>query len=166
MKKRILSAVLSLMVCCLMITVSMVQVRASDEETTKKIDGSSLTTDESSTGYSKSVTRGQYLMDGECSISKAGRNRVYAYACTTANQDVDYIVTIAYVEQYIEEEDGWGQVDWFMDEAENDFFLSISKSVTVDRGYYYRVRANHIAGDHDDYPYDETASFTNGILVP
>lgn len=103
-------------------------------------------------------------MTGDCSISKAGRTRVYAYASTTANQEVNYISTIAYVEQYMEDVDAWGQVDWFMDETNHDYFLSIAKSVTVDRGYYYRVRANHIAGD--EYPFEETASFTDGILVP
>ena len=44
-------------------------------------------------------------MTGDCTISKAGLTRVYAYASTTANKKVDYIATIVYVEQYNEEED-------------------------------------------------------------
>ena len=103
-------------------------------------------------------------MDGECSITKAGRNRVYAYASTTANQEVKYMATLVYVERYMEDVDAWEQVDWWMVEAQNDYYLSTAKTITVDRGYYYRVRANHIAGDV--YPYEETASVTNGILVP
>lgn len=163
MKKRIISIVSSLTVFCLIMGVSIVNVKA-DEGEQKMVDGSYLTTDDESTGYSSTKTRGQYLMTGDCSISKAGRTRVYAYASTTANQEVNYISTIAYVEQYMEDVDAWGQVDWFMDETNHDYFLSIAKSVTVDRGYYYRVRANHIAGD--EYPFEETASFTDGILVP
>lgn len=121
--------------------------------------------EESSTGYSSpSVARGEYLMTGDCTISKAGLTRVYAYASTTANKEVNYIATLVYVEEYIEEEDAWGYVEGWMEETNNDYFLSTAKSVKVDRGHYYRVRANHIAGDQ--YPYDETASVTDGIYLP
>lgn len=166
MKKRILSILCSMAVLGTITTVSTLDVQASEREK-KVVDGSVLTTDESSTGYSSSPNeRGVYLMTGECTISKAGLTRVYAYASTTANKEVDYIATLVYVERYNEEKDGWGQVDWWVEETHNDYFLSTAKSIKVDRGYYYRVRANHIAGDYDDYPYDETASFTNGIYLP
>ena len=161
MKKRILSALGSLMVFCMVMGVSVINAEASEM---KMVDGSYLTTDETSTGYSGPRTRGLYLMDGECSITKAGRNRVYAYASTTANQEVKYMATIVYLDQYQEDLDEWWQINAWMVEAENDYYLSTAKTITVDRGYYYRVRANHIAGDV--YPYEETASVTNGILVP
>lgn len=163
MKKRILSIISSMMIFCMMMTVSIVNAEAS-EDVNKKVDGSYLTTEDSSTGYSSnSNTKGIYLMTGDCTISKAGRGRVYAYASTTANQEVNYIATIVYVDRYLEDVDAWGQVDWWMEKAENDIFLSTAKTITVDRGYYYRVRAYHIAGD--EYPYEETASFTDGILI-
>ena len=161
MKKRIISITSCLMVFCMIMSVSIVNVKASDE---KMVDGSYLTTDETSTGYSSSKTRGIYLMDGECSISKAGRNRVYAYASTTANMKVNYMCTIVYVDQYQEDLDEWWQIDWWMEEVDNDYYMSTAKTITVDRGYYYRVRANHLVGN--SYPFEETASFTNGILVP
>lgn len=165
MKKRILSILCSMTLLCTIATVSMIEVNAAESEE-KIVDGSLLTMEESSTGYSKPpLTRGEYLMTGDCSISKAGLTRVYAYASTTANTEVDYIATIVYVEQYLEEEDDWGQVAWWMEETHNDYFLSTAKSVKVDRGHYYRVRANHIAGE-SAYDYDETASATNGILLP
>ena len=166
MKKRILSILCSLAILFTVTTVSVLDVNASESEK-KIVDGSVLTTEESSTGYSSSPNeRGVYLMTGECTISKAGLTRVYAYASTTANKEVDYIATLVYVERYNEEKDGWGQVDWWVEETHDDYFLSTAKTIKVDRGYYYRVRANHIAGDYDDYPYDETASFTDGILLP
>lgn len=165
MKKRILSILCSIAILCTVSAISAFDVKASDVEQ-KIVDGSVLTTDESSTGYSNSsIARGEYLMTGDCTISKAGLTRVYAYASTTANKVVDYIATIVYVERYNEEEDGWGQVAWWMEDTENDYFLSTAKSVKVDRGYYYRVRANHIAGE-SAYNYDETASATNGIFLP
>lgn len=165
MKKRILSILLSAVILGSVTAISALDVKASETEQ-KVVDGSALTTDESSTGYSSaSNTRGIYLMTGECTISKAGLTRVYAYASTTANQEVDYIATIVYIDRYNEKEDYWGQVDWWMEETHNDYFLSTAKTIKVDRGYYYRVRANHIAGESVD-SYDETASATDGILLP
>lgn len=165
MKRRIISMVCSMAVLFTVTLMSSLNVNASEAEN-KIVDGSVLTMDESSTGYSSnSSARGIYLMTGECSISKAGLTRVYAYASTTANTEVNDIITIVYVERYNEEEDGWGQVDWWMEETHNDYFLSTAKSVKVDRGHYYRVRANHIAGNSVE-EYDETASFTDGIYLP
>lgn len=163
MKKRILSAVGSMVILASMTSVSVVNAQAADNES-KIVDGSYLTTEDSSKGYSSSKARGKYLMTGECSISNAGLTRVYAYASTTANQQVNYLATLVYVEQYHEDVDDWGQVAYWVEEAFNDNYMSTAKSVKVDRGYYYRVRANHIAGD--EYPYEETASVTNGIFVP
>lgn len=163
MKKRILSVAGSMVGLVMLTSVSAINVQASDPEM-KMVDGSYLTTDNSSTGYSSSNARGLYLMDGSCSITNAGLTRVYAYASTTANQDVNYLATLVYVEQYHEDVDDWGQVAYWVEEAFNDNYMSTAKSVKVDRGYYYRVRANHIAGD--EYPYEETASVTDGIFVP
>lgn len=166
MKRRILSTLCSMAILCTVATVSVFDVSAAEAKP-KVVDGSILTMDDSSTGYStSSVVRGEYLMTGESTITKAGLTRVYAYASTTANKEVDYIATLVYVEQYIEEEDDWSQIDWWVEETHDDYFLSTAKTVKVDRGYYYRVRANHIAGDYDDYPYDETASATDGIYLP
>lgn len=163
MKKRILSVAGSMVGLVMLTSVSAINVQASDPEM-KMVDGSYLTTEDSSTGHSSLKTRGLYLMDGSCSITNAGLTRVYAYASTTANQDVNYLATLVYVEQYHEDVNDWGQVAYWVEEAFNDNYMSTAKSVKVDRGYYYRVRANHIAGD--EYPYEETASVTDGIFVP
>lgn len=145
-----------------MLPATLTDVEAS-EKGTKKVDGSYLTLEDSSSGKSTDKLRGKYLMTGDCTISKAGRGKVYAYASTTANQEVNYMATLVYVEKYMEDVDEWGQVDWWVVEAEDEYFLSTAKTIYVDGGYYYRVRANHIAGD--EYPYEETASFTDGIFI-
>lgn len=165
MKKRIISIFCSVAILFTVTMISVLDANASELEQ-KVIDGSALTMEDSSTGYSSSsVARGEYLMTGDCTISKAGLTRVYAYASTTANKEVDYIATLVYVERYLEEEDAWGFVDAWAAETHDDYFLSTAKSVKVDRGYYYRVRANHIAGESAD-SYDESASVTNGIFLP
>ena len=163
MKKRILSVISGMVFCSVLTTAPIVQADDSETEV-KKVDGSYLTTEDSSTGYTTNgITRGKYLMTGDCTISKAGRGRVYAYGSTTANQEVNYIATIVHVDRYLEDVDEWGQVYAWAEDVENDIFLSTAKTVYVEGGYYYRVRTRHIAGD--EYPYEETASVTNGIWV-
>ena len=83
MKKRVLSILGSIMMLCCVFTVSLTDVQAAGNELIQ-VDGSYLTTEDTSIGKSpESILRGEYLMDGECSISKAGRNRIYVYAATT-----------------------------------------------------------------------------------
>lgn len=141
--KKIASVITSVMVFCCIVGVSLTNVKA-DDSAPKSVDGSYLTSADSSTGYTpKNNERGKHLMDGQCSISKTGTKRIYAYGSTTANHTVDA----------------------FSKKVENDYYSAISKSIQVDRGYYYRVHASHIvrmAGSPDE----ETFSYTDGILVP
>ena len=110
---------------------SSVAVNAQENE--KIVDGSVLTTDDTSTGRTENgLERGIHLMDGECSISKAGISRVYCYGSTTANHEVDKLAVITYVQRYHKDTDDWGQIDWFMESKENDYFVYATKSVTVD----------------------------------
>ena len=162
MKKKILSLIISAGILIGVSSVSMTDVEASDNEL-KKVDGSYLTLEDSSTGTSSNTfIRGKHMMDGECSISKAGTNRVYAFGATTANHEVDFLAVVVYVDQYDEESDEWWQVDAWMVEDANDYFVYTGKTITVDRGYYYRVHADHFVREGDD-PMEETFSYTNGI---
>lgn len=164
MKTRILSVMSSLIMAGCILGTSSVAVNAQENE--KIVDGSVLTTDDTSTGRTKdSIARGEHLMTGECSISKAGISRVYCYGSTTANHEVDKLAVIVRVDQCEEDSDDWGQIDWFMETKENDYFVYATKSVTVERGYYYRVHASHIVRKGDD-PVEETYSYTDGIKVP
>lgn len=163
MRKRILSMLCSIAIMCSMLVgVANAQEIESD---VKIVDGSYLTYEDSSSGTSvPKGARGHYLATGDCTISKAGLTRIYAYASTTANRTVNYLATLVYVEQYDEEADAWGQVYYWYAEDHDDYYMSTDAAVTVEPGYYYRVHAIHIAGDQ--YPYDETVSFTDGIFVP
>lgn len=166
MKKRILSIVSSMAVLCCMLVVSAGTVVEAAEQEPIMVDGSYLTTEDSSTGKSSDgLTRGKHMMTGECSISKAGVGRIYCFGATTANHDVDYLAVIVYVDQYNEETGEWWQIDAWAEEIEDDFFVYTSKSIEVDRGYYYRVHADHFVREGDDPP-EETFSTTNGIFIP
>lgn len=165
MKKRILSSITSLIVFLGIVGMSMVNVQASEKEL-KKVDGSYLTMEDSSKGYSSDkLLRGKHMMDGECSISKAGRDEIYCYGATTANHVVDKLAVVVYVDQYQEDLEAWTQVDWWYLEQENDYYVATAKTLEVPRGYYYRVHADHFVSDGDD-PIEETFSFTDGIYLP
>lgn len=165
MKKHIVSIITSLAIFCGVFSVAATSVQAS-ENGQKKVDGSYLTTEESSRGYSSnSLSRGKHMMTGECSISKAGRDEIYCYGSTTANHEVDYLAVIVYVDQYQEDIDKWAQIDSWVAEDTNNYYVHTDKMLEVDRGYYYRVRADHFVVEGDD-PTEETFSFTNGIYLP
>ena len=163
--KKIASVITSVMVFCCMVGVSLTNVKA-DDSAPKSVDGSYWTSADSYTGYTpKNNERGKHLMDGQCSISKTGTKRIYAYGSTTANHTVDAVAVIVYVDQYNEKDDEWYQIDAFSKKVENDYYSAISKSIQVDRGYYYRVHADHFVRMGEE-PIEETFSVTNGILVP
>lgn len=166
MKKRLISVFCMLAVVCTMLFGQVLDTAAEETEQ-RLVDGSYLTMDDSSEGFTESnpLLRGEHLMDGNSGISKAGRGRIYAYGATTADHDVDYIAVIVFVDQYNEEEDYWGQVATWTVEDENTYYVSSGKVVIVERGYYYRVRCEHFAGSKSDL-IDTDASFTDGIFVP
>ena len=160
--KKIASVITSVMVFCCIVGVSLTNVKA-DDSAPKSVDGSYLTSADSSTGYTpKNNERGKHLM---CSISKTGTKRIYAYGSTTANHTVDAVAVIVYVDRYHESDGKWHQIDAFSKKVENDYYSAISKSIQVDRGYYYRVHAEHFVRMGEE-PVEETYSYTNGILVP
>ena len=163
--KKIASFITSIMVFCCIVGVSLTNVKA-DDSAPKLVDGSYLTSADSSTGYTpKNNERGKHLMDGQCSISKTGTKRIYTYGATTANHTVDAIAVIVYVDKYNEKDGKWHQIDAFSKKIENDYYVATSKSIQVDRGYYYRVHADHFVRMGEE-PIEETCSFTDGILVP
>lgn len=164
MKKRILSIISSATIICCMFSVSATQVQASEQEPVI-VDDSYLTLDDYSEGHSYDKARGQHMMTGECSITKAGTKRIYCYGATTANHEVDYLGVIVYVDQYQEEKDEWWQVDAWIEEDTDDYFVYTGKTIEVERGYYYRVHADHFVREGDD-PAEETFSYTNGIWLP
>ncbi len=164
MRKRIRSTLLVVCAIGILLIGQGLTVTAKEE---KLVDGSYLTMEDSAEGsiQSRDVIRGQHLMDGNSGISKAGRGRIYAYGATSADHDVEKIAVIVYVDRYNEETGGWGQVASFMAEDTNTYYVSVGKVVQVERGYYYRVRCSHYAGNPSVNEIDTDASFTDGIFA-
>ncbi len=169
MKKRIISTLCSMSMIIGLSLCPISDAVASDGneiQIVESIDGSILTTNDSSSGSTNTgIERGKHLMDGDCSITKAGKGRIYVYASTTANHTVDYVSTIIYVDRYNEEDKAWDQIDFWQVEDQDTYYVATSKTMKVDSGYYYRVHADHAAGMDKELPYDEAISVTDGIFV-
>ena len=147
---------------------SMFNVNA-EETSSRQVDGSYLTTQESSTATTYNpLLRGTYLMDGDTTISKAGLKKVFVYSATTANTTVDKVAVCVYVEEYDEEVEKWSQIDSWVVEKEDNYYVSTQKTVYVDGSHYYRARSEHFAGNRDEngvLNYETAITVTDGIWV-
>ena len=168
MLKKILSILNLLCVLCIMVWTAYIDAYAGDEGNTNKlVDGSFLTYDEYSSGISSdSLKRGEHLMDGDSIIAKTGNGKIYTYGETTANHDVDFVAVLVYVDRYHEDTERWGQIDARAKDARDTYYVVSTKTLSVDRGFFYRVHCDHFAGNDDEEFYDEAISATNGIWIP
>lgn len=168
MLKRILSVMSALSIICAMTLVVSTDVKAEEVgDTGKVVDGSYLTHDNYSYGStSNPMLRGKHLMDGDSIISKTGNGKIYTYGQTTANHDVDFVSVLVYVDRYDESDGLWGFVDGRAKDARDTYYVVSTKTLKVDRGYYYRVHCEHFAGNDDEEMYDSAISYTNGIWIP
>lgn len=161
--RKIISLICTAMILSCLCIVSTAEVLAVDN---RCIEGSYLTEQDESYGSStNSLTKGEFLGTGDCSISKAGRGRIYVYGSTTANTTVDNVAITMMVEQYNEKADKWYQIDGWTTEKSDSYFVSTSKSIVVERGYYYRVHAVHYA-TMEGIKTDFGNSLTDGIMIP
>ena len=168
MKRRILSALCSLILLSGILMNGALEVNAQIMDDTEfVVDGSRLTYEEYSYGTSSNpILRGEHLMTGDSIITKTGNGKIYTYGETTANHDVDFVAVIVYVDRYDESDGLWGQIDGRVKDARDTYYVISTKTLMVDRGYFYRVRSEHFAGNDDEEMYDSAISYTNGIWIP
>ena len=160
MKKKIMSTLSLILSVCFLFCGTI----NAEETSLKQVDGSYLTNQEMSEGTTKNdLTRGEYLMDGSCTISKAGIGKIYVYGQTTAHETVDKVVVVVYIEKYNEKTDKWDRVDVLSKESKDIYYTSLGKRLTVERGTYYRVQSEHFVFKGDKF--EETYCFTDGIMI-
>ena len=160
MKKKIISTLSLIFSLCFLFCGTI----NAEETSLKQVDGSYLTNQDSSESTSDNVnTRGEHLMDGSCTISKAGIGKIYVYGQTTANHTVDKVEVIVYVEKYNAKTDKWDMVDVFTKESKDSTYVSFGKRMNVERGTYYRVRSDHFVTQGKEF--EETYCFTDGIMI-
>lgn len=160
MKRKIISSLSLVLSLCFLFCGTI----NAEETSIKQVDGSYLTNQESSESTTENVnTRGEHLMDGSCTISKAGIGKIYVYGQTTAHHDVDKVDVTVYVDQYNPKTDNWDVIEVWSKESKDTYYVSTAKRLTVERGTYYRVRSDHTV--YKGKVIEETACFTDGIMI-
>lgn len=168
MRKRILGVLSSMLVLFSILMTAPVNANAEDTVNAGLlVDGSYLTYEDYSNGTSENpMIRGEHLMTGDSIIAKTGNGKIYTYGQTTANHDVDFVAVLVYVDQYDESDGLWGQIDARALDARDTYYIVSTKTLKVERGYFYRVHCDHFAGNDDEEFYDEAISYTDGIWIP
>lgn len=164
-KKRGISAIVTLMLVLGLSAVTATDTKAVEEPATKSIeefpmiDGSYLIKDEESVGTTVPMTRGEDLMTGYSKVRRLGAGEIYAGGTTIAAHVVDQVGVGVIVERAKEGDTSWGFYDAWQKFNENTDRVSSSKRLKVEGGYYYRTRCTHSAGE------DMSSSFTDGVYV-
>lgn len=118
------------------------QARAAEEIIT--VDSSDLLEDEEeSVGEMSIQTKGQYLQSGNCKIVKSGTGKITVGGTTIAQQKVSNIKVAIIVERLVNGS-WWSYTSWSASKVDA-YSVTTSKTLTVPRGYYYRVIAIHNA---------------------
>lgn len=161
MKKKIMSTLSLILSICFLFSGTI----NAEETSLKQVDGSYLTNQETAEATTKKddITRGDHLMDGSCTISKAGIGKIYVYGQTTAHHTVDRVEVVVYIEQYNKKTDSWDRLDVISKESKDNYYVTLGKRINVERGTYYRVQSEHFVFKGDDF--EETYCFTDGIMI-
>ena len=101
--------------------------------------------------------RGQYLQSGSSSIGQIGSGKIKVSGTTIAQKVVSNIKVSVMVERRVKG-DWVSYTSWNASDT-NSYFITTSKTLTVPKGYYYRVRCVHSANT------DVSDSNTNAIYV-
>ncbi len=157
MRKKILAMITVLaLVSSAPIIIPMETVKAAEEENV--VDGSILLDGvEEAEGEMLSITKGQYLQTGNSKIVKSGTGKITVGGTTIAQKTVQSVKIAVMVERLVG--GSWLSYTSWTTSKENTYYVSTSKTMTVPRGYYYRVRAVHSANS------DISNSNTNALYV-
>lgn len=157
MKKRLLS-----LCCILILAAGMVVIPVFDSEASSElpmIDGSYLTYDDESVGYDTKITRGEDLLMGYSKCADMGPEELYVGGVTIAAHVVEEVGVGVIVERAQKGDTAWATYDGWNEFKENADRISVSRTLEVEGGYYYRVRCVHSAGE------DISSSFTDGVYI-
>lgn len=125
------------------------------------VDGTLLIDGEAS--YSEGydiVPYGDYLANGGCSIVKQSDTIAEVHGFTSCYRQCDYVYLGLYLDR-LEDNGSWHTI-WYKElTAEDVAYLDYTINVLVKKGYYYRMRAGHIATKGDIM--ESNTSFTNGL---
>lgn len=156
MKKKIIAIIGTFVLSLGIIPVIPIETVQAKEATS--VDGSLLLDEaEESTGQMLAETRGQYLQTGSSRIVKSGTGKITVGGTTIAQKQVESIQVSVMVERLVN--GNWVSYTSWSVSKNNAYSISTSKTLTVPRRYYYRVRSMHNANS------DRSTSNTNALYV-
>lgn len=145
-KKITMTLLLGVLLLC-----SVFGLTASAEEGTARflpgmtIDGSKLTLGENAFSPNYGIApHGEYLASGGCAIIRTENIIATVEGYTSAYETCDELYVGLYMDR-LEDDGTWQTVYSKEVTADNVHYLSYSRKVFVKPGYYYRMRAGHIA---------------------
>lgn len=143
-------------------------------ETDWIVDGSRLTNDSESIaensiefiaapmdGNSVATFSTKYLMDGYARIVNAGDGKVTVNGKTKANTVCDLVELDIYLQYY--DNGSWGHVNNWNYSVKNKSYLNASRTVSVKKGRYYRIKCYHAVTKNGVK--ERTSTATNGIPI-
>ena len=155
MKKRFLALICAILFSVTSVFAGNISVEAAEPQG-EDVPFSYLLTEDAIIGYAESMTRGVYLLDGYSVINNAGSGKIGCGGVTDAAKRCTVMVN-AIVER--QTSTGWARVTSWTKTNTNALTASISKTLSVTSGYYYRVRSIHGAGS------DSSSSWTSGLWM-
>lgn len=157
MRKKIVSMIVAVSLATgIFAMIPAEQAKAAEESIT--VDGSVLLEDaEESVGEMIGQTKGQYLQSGSSKIVRAGIGKIAVGGTTIAQRQVSQIKVSVMVERLLNGK--WASYTSWSASRTDAYSVSTSKTLTVPRGYYYRVRSIHNANS------DIGNSNTNALYV-
>lgn len=140
MKKRMLTMFLAIMTCVTFIWSTGADAKA--EGIGEDVSFSELLTESALVGIAELQSRGIYLAEGNSIINKISASKIGAGGSTIAAVKCKVSIT-----SIVERLDNglWGRVTSWTSTTTSGYSASLSKSLTITRGYYYRVRSAHYA---------------------
>ncbi len=108
-------------------------------------------------GYITIQPRGAYLQSGYSKINKAGDGKIVAGGSTAAQKVVSEVSINVNVERKVN--GSWVHYTSWTSTKKNAVAVTSSKTLTVPKGYYYRVKCVHYANS------DVSSSSTGGLYI-
>ena len=102
-----------------------------------------------------------YLYGGTAKISNAGGGKVNMYANTKAAVTCDTVKVDIYLQYY--DDGAWVYVNNFNYTLKNESYIAVSRTVSVTKGRYYRIKCYHKITKNGVS--ENCTSVTNGIKI-
>lgn len=140
MRKRLIAIFMAFLFSVTGMLTTNVNVKA--EDAGEEVDISFLLTDDALIGYAQSQTWGVYLSEGYSILNDAGGGKIGWGGVTNAAKRCTVSMN-ANVERKVN--GSWVHVTSWTQTNENALTASVSRTLLVASGYYYRVRGVHYA---------------------